>query len=165
MNDFKVKPEKRRSPVTKFAVAAALTTVIGITSYAAARRPADDIPLGGVTVPYFVEPERAVEILDARLKKDLDIVMEHDVRVSFSNGTTNVDFIADGNNISKKISYDLIGYEYYNGDEKDYLTSLEQAYIRDYRVGDHYVIPVNLYSEESVNNTYNEFILAYTNRR
>jgi hypothetical protein len=165
MKGFEIKSEKRKTFAAKFAVVAALTSLLGIASYAAARRPVSNEPLGGVTMPYFIEPAQAVEILDARLKQDLGIVMEHDVRVSFSNGTTNIDFIADGNNNLKKISYDLVGYGYYNGDERDYLTSLEESYIRGFRAGDHYIILIELYDEDEVNRAYNAFILAYTNRR
>lgn len=163
MKDFEVKTEKRKRSTAKFAAAAVMTALLGITTHAAARR---IIEMAGDVMPAQISREEAVREMDEHFEKVLNITMRHDVRLNVRNGSTNISFVADGYNSEKKIAYEFIIYGYTNAAPADILTDNEQKLIDGYKVGDTWIVTIrgSYYNAYELDTEFDRFFTIYTNR-
>jgi hypothetical protein len=165
MKEFEVKKESVKRRRTGLA-AAAIVASIGLVSITGLLRAREEVIMAGDIMPAQITRDEAIRQMDEHFKKDLNLAMRHDVRLNIRNGTTNVNFVADGYDADAKVAYEFIPYSYTNANPANTLTEEELKFINGFKVGDTWILTIR----ESYYNTYDldyafyRFISIYTNR-
>lgn len=165
MEEFKAARENRKPRAFKRA-AVAIAALAGVTASAGVLQAMRATAKAGSILPLLLSREEAIRQADEYFESALNTTMLHNVRLSISNGSTGIEFMADGYDPGKKIAYEFVIGGYTNAKPVDVLTADELESIDGYRFGDTWILTIqaDYYDVFLIRSEFERFTTAYTNR-